>query len=204
MAWDKAERMRSLEQKVDSGEVDREILPIVECINSNPDYFTTSSCSGRIVLIEMPSLGDKEEAEFLGKWHGPVEVEEVREAFSKAKGDTIVFLLAQSPIIHVRCRSLKSAVKLRNTAVDSGLKYSTLKSLTLSPDEKPEKIVVEILSSENIHVPVARGRRFFPGDEYLTFLVVNANSALNRAREKLERLYQKLAQSSISSMSFGK
>jgi tRNA wybutosine-synthesizing protein 3 len=193
MAWDKEERMESLETKICEGEVDKEILPIVEKINSNPDYFTTSSCAGRIVLIEMPDLGDKEAAEFLGKWHREVEVEEVMAEFSRAKDNTTVFLLAQSPIIHIRCRTLESAVKLRNLAVESGLKYSTLKSLTLSSKKEPVKVMVEILSSENIHVPIARSGRLFPDRDYLAFLVENANQALKRAREKLVRFRANIA-----------
>ena len=193
MPWDKKDRMKKLEDKICEGEVDKEILPIVERINSNPDYFTTSSCAGRIVLIEMPDLGDKEAAEFLGKWHREIEVKEIMDAFLKAKINTMVFLLAQSPIIHIRCRTLESAVKLRNIAVESGLKYSTLKSLTLSSKNEPIKVVVEILSSENIHVPVARSGKFFPDRDYLAFLVENANQALKRAREKLERFKASLA-----------
>ena len=187
MSWDKANRLDSLEKKICEGEVDKEILPIVNSINSNPDYFTTSSCAGRIVLIELRELGDKENSTFLGKWHCEVEVKDVMDAFSKAKSDTVIFLLAQSPIIHVRCRSLKSAALLRNRAVESGLKYSTLKSVTLSSKDEPIKIVVEILSSENIHVPIARKGKLYPDEDYLEFLVENANTALKRAREKLER-----------------
>lgn len=193
MSWDKEERMESLDMKICEGEVDKEILPIVERINSNPDYFTTSSCAGRIVLIEMPDLGDKEAAEFLGKWHREIEVKDIMDAFSKAKTNTTVFLLAQSPIIHIRCKTLESAVKLRNIAVESGLKYSTLKSLTLNSKNEPVKVVVEILSSENIHVPVARSGKLFPDMDYLAFLVENANQAFIRAREKLNRFKANLA-----------
>ncbi len=193
MSWNKDERMESLEKRVCEGEVDEEILPIVKNINSNPDYFTTSSCAGRIVIIEMPELGDKKNAEFLGKWHRVVEAKEVMAAFSSAKGDKMVFLLAQSPIIHVRCKTLRSAIELRNCAVESGLKYSTIKSLTLNVKDEPTNIVVEILSSENIHAPLARGGKLYPNLDYLTFLVENANQALRRAREKLERFRQNLA-----------
>lgn len=193
MSWDKTERMENLERKICVGEVDEEILPIVNRINSNPDYFTTSSCAGRITLIEMPKLGDKENASFLGKWHREVECKEVIAALSSATNNTIIFLLAQSPIIHVRCRSTRSAVELRNIAVESGLKYSTLKSLTLNSDDEPQKIVVEILSSENIHVPIARSKRLYPNEDYLAFLVENANQALRRAREKLIRFGNNMA-----------
>lgn len=193
MSWDKTGRMENLETKICEGEVDEEILPIVNRINSNPDYFTTSSCAGRIALIEMPQLGDKENASFLGKWHRGVELKEVMAALSSATNNTIIFLLAQSPIIHVRCRTTRSAVELRNIAVESGLKYSTLKSLTLNSDDEPQKIVVEILSSENIHVPIARSGRLYPNEDYLAFLVENANHALRRAQEKLIRFRKNMA-----------
>jgi tRNA wybutosine-synthesizing protein 3 len=109
------------------------------------------------------------------------------DAFTKAKEDQNVFLLAQSPIIHVRCKTLNSAITLRNTAVESGLKYSTLKSLTMNSKSEPVKIVVEILSSENIHVPIAKGKNLYPDEDYLKFILENANSALFRAQEKIKR-----------------
>ena len=193
MPWNKTDRMENLNLKICEGEVDEEILPLVEKINSNPDYFTTSSCAGRIVVIEMPKIGDKENAEYLGKWHNEVDVKEVLKAFSKAKKDTTIFLLAQSPIIHVRCKNIKNAVQLRNLAVESGLKYSTIKSLSLNSKNQPTKIVVEILSSENIHVPIAKEKILFPNEEYLSFLVENVNAALKRARGKLDRLLRNLA-----------
>jgi tRNA wybutosine-synthesizing protein 3 len=194
MSWNKEDRMESLEKRICEGEVDQEVLPIVEIINSNPDYFTTSSCAGRIVLIELPEIGDKENAEFLGKWHRAVGADEVMAAFSKAKDNTVVFLLAQSPIIHVRCKTIRGALELRNLAVESGLKYSTLKSLTLDKKNVPIKIVVEILSSENIHVPISRGGKLFPNSDYIAFLVKNANVVLERARGKLERFRANLKQ----------
>ena len=204
MSWNKKERMDSLGRKICEGEVDEAIMPIVEAINTDPEYFTTSSCAGRIVLLQIPKLGDKEEAVFLAKWHRTVEIEDVKGALSNLGDEGLTFLLAQSPIMHVRCKNMKSAVELRNLAVESGLKYSTLKSLTQNSREEPVKIVVEILSSENIHVPVARGSKIYPDDDYLEFIIENANSALKRAREKLDRFFKNLAQISNSSMSLGK
>jgi len=53
-----------IENKVDIG-----ILPILDIINSLNEYYTTSSCFGRIVLLELPVIGDKKNAKFIGKWH---------------------------------------------------------------------------------------------------------------------------------------
>ncbi|RLG31761.1 hypothetical protein DRN97_09000, partial [Methanosarcinales archaeon] len=41
---------------------DEEIAPIINRINNFDDFFTTSSCSGRIVLICLPEIGAKREA----------------------------------------------------------------------------------------------------------------------------------------------
>ena len=193
MSWDKEKRMESLSDRVCQGEVDKKILPLIEIINSKPDYFTTSSCAGRIVVLQLPEIGDKENAEFLGKWHREVEITEVKEAFSRIREGTNTFLLTQSPIIHVRCKTLKSALYLRNAAVDSGLKYSTIKSITLNSKSEPVKIVVEILSSENIHIPIASGKMLFPDEDYLEFMVKNANLTLNRAQNKLERFKEAIS-----------
>lgn len=187
MSWNKKERMESLNDRICQGEVDSKILPLIELINSRPEYFTTSSCAGRIVVLQIPKIGDKENAEFLGKWHREVEIPELEAVFSRLQDDGNAFLITQSPIIHVRCKNLRSAISLRNAAVDSGLKYSTIKSITLSSRAEPVNIVVEILSSENIHIPIASKGKLFPGKEYLKFMVENANSALHRAQKKLER-----------------
>jgi tRNA(Phe) wybutosine-synthesizing methylase Tyw3 len=62
-----------------------------------------------------------------------------------------------------------------------------LKSITLNSRSEPVKIVVEILSSENIHIPIAMGKKLFPDEDYLKFMVENANSTLKRAQNKLNR-----------------
>lgn len=49
---------RQSEQKLDyskKGSVDSHIVSLVRLINSRPEYFTTSSCSGRVILIDTSS-----------------------------------------------------------------------------------------------------------------------------------------------------
>ena len=59
--------LRDLERELLSGKVDEEIVRLLEIINSSEDFFTTSSCSGRIVLIDVPENGDKKRAKVLKK-----------------------------------------------------------------------------------------------------------------------------------------
>ena len=41
------------------GSIDDHIVNLVQLINTNESYFTTSSCSGRTILFEQPSLLNK-------------------------------------------------------------------------------------------------------------------------------------------------
>ncbi len=204
MSWDKEMRMADLSDTISAGKVDPEILPTVQMINFNPAYFTTSSCAGRIVVIEMNQPGDKESANFLGKWHRPVKLSEVKDAMSNMKDDTVVFFLFQSPILHVRCKNIRDAVRLRNIAVESGFKYSTIKSITLDSNSKLQKIMVEVLSSENLQVPICASGRVYISDEHLDLMISIANQNFKKTRQKLERFNENLTQTSNSSPVLGR
>jgi tRNA wybutosine-synthesizing protein 3 len=123
---------------------------LLQKINDLDDFFTTSSCSGMIVLILLPEIGTKREARFIGKWHRPIEKADVLAAMddvgSSVEGD--MWLLAQSPILHVACRSVKKATALLRIAIESGFKYSGIKAI--AKDEG--KVMVEILSTERMDI----------------------------------------------------
>ena len=70
------EKRKALE-RLDKEGADDDIAGLIELLNGFDDYFTTSSCSGRVVLISIPEIGAKEEAEFIAKWHREVSKDEV-------------------------------------------------------------------------------------------------------------------------------
>jgi tRNA wybutosine-synthesizing protein 3 len=165
---------------------DEEIAGIIEKINSFDDFFTTSSCSGRIALICLPEIGAKREAKFIGKWHRPVTKEEVLEAIkSSEKGE--IWLLSQSPILHVSCRNLEKAKGLLRIAIESGFKYSSIKAIANSKDN--EKVVVEIVSTERMDVPLGKDGVMFCSESYMDFILSKGNFMLERGKGKLKRFY---------------
>jgi len=114
------QKRRALERLRIRG-ADDEVEGIIEKLNGFESFFTTSSCSGRIALISVPEIGAKREADFFGKWHRPVKLTEVLEAMNSAeKGE--IWLISQSPILHVSCRRLESAKVLLQIAMESGFK----------------------------------------------------------------------------------
>jgi len=164
--------------------VDEKILQILDIINNSEKYYTSSSCAGRIVLLELPCIGDKKNAKFLGKWHWNIEPSEVISASEKAKTGQL-WLLAQSPIIHIAAKTNLDAEIILKTAISSGFKNSGLKSLG-------KKIVVEICSTERLDVPIGENGRLFCDGRYLCLLVEIANDVIKNSGFKLNRLTNEL------------
>ena len=65
--------------------VDGKIISLLDILNKSDNYFTTSSCAGRIVILEIPAIGDKKNAVFLGKWHRKIKKSEFLNELKNAK-----------------------------------------------------------------------------------------------------------------------
>lgn len=179
--------MLKLEQAIADGKVDEGIVHLLDNLNDSDSYYTTSSCAGRIQIIEVDELGDKEGARVLGKWHRPIQFEEASAAISKHEKGTL-YLLAQSPILHIACKDLDAALALKQTAVESGFKYSGIKSVN-----GKGQAMLEVLSSENVDAPLAEGGEAFITNEYLYFLLDKANACIQKAQGKLRELEGRLS-----------
>lgn len=181
----KARAMAGLRKALEEGKVDEDIIPLLEKINSLENYFTTSSCSGRISIMEMPEFGDKVNAEWLGKWHREVTLEEVLDAIGMhSKGQ--LWFLVRSPIIHVSARTMEDAVRLLNLAIGLGFKYSNIKSIS------HKKLLVEIRSTERMDVPLGENGELWVSREYIARIVEMGNAQVRRFKWKLKRLEEEI------------
>ena len=177
----KEKAMEGLRKALAEDKVDRDIIPLLEKINALDNYFTTSSCSGRISVMEMPHFGDKVNSVWLGKWHREVTVEEVIEAIGEHKTGQLWFLV-RSPILHVAARTMEDAVKLLNLSIGLGFKYSSIKSVS------HKKLLVEIRSTERMDVPLGENGELWVSEEYIERIVNLANAQVRRFKGKLKRL----------------
>jgi len=188
MARFEVAKARALARLQRSG-ADEEIAGVLQKINARADYYTTSSCSGRIVLILLPEIGAKREARFIGKWHRPVEREEVLAVMVDAPfAEGELWLVAQSPIIHVACRTVEKAGILLRLALEAGFKYSGMKGIARDTGI----VVVEMLSTERMDVPVASRAAVLVDETSVEFIVTKANFMLHRGKEKLKRFELRL------------
>ncbi len=177
----KERAMAGLSRALAEDRVDRDIIPLLEKINALDNYFTTSSCSGRISVMEMPHFGDKLNSVWLGKWHREVFIEEVFEAIGRHRSGQLWFLV-RSPILHVAARTMEDAVKLLNLSIGLGFKYSSIKSVS------HRKLLVEIRSTERMDVPLGEDGELWVSEEYIGRIVNLANAQVRRFKGKLKRL----------------
>ena len=181
----KENALNSLHDACGHEKVDEGVLPILDLINKIEGFYTSSSCAGRIVLLQIPQIGDKRGARFLGVWHRTIEIDELRAASIKATTG-FLWLLAQAPILHIGAETLQLADKMVKTAISCGFKNSAVKSLS-------KKIIIEICSTERLDAPIGRDGCLFCDEKHLSLLVEISNEVIERSQEKLSRLTKKLA-----------
>lgn len=176
----KKQAIQNLQSALQQDEVDAIINSLLKKINNLQEYYTTSSCAGRILVLQLPEIGDKKHASFLGRWHRKVTEKEIRDSMlSFMEGQ--LWLLTQPPIFHIGCKTLSAADILMKIGINSGFKHSGIRSLS-------GQIIVELQSTERMDMPLGKEGEIIVPNSLLSFLIETANTALLRAQKKLIRL----------------
>ncbi len=149
--WRKA-RERALERlraHLERGLVDRDIAGFLLELNELKQcLFTTSSCSGRVVVLEAADFFDKHGASMLASWHDPVEcLEGVRRFCSYTPGPgRIAWASLQPPILHVAAANEGVARRLARCGDEAGFARSCYKPY------RAGGYVVELAGADKLHL----------------------------------------------------
>lgn len=162
--------------KSPQGFIDEDIKDLLKVLNDK-SYDTTSSCSGRIVLIT--KSGEKGNARWIFKSHKKVNSDKVFELVQK---NSPVWFLQEPMILHVKAKDLASAQKLLSVAKDSGLKISGITSI--------KNCTLEIRGTERMETLLTKDC----SKEYVSLLVEEANKRLQRTKEKMKRFLDGVSQ----------
>jgi len=165
------------------GDVDEPIISLIEYLNSLKDYYTTSSCSGRIYLLT--ESDKKPEVKWLYVSHERVPAKKVLDALSeenlKDHPKDRIWLRQENLILHVACRTIEDADIILKIARDIGLRRSGIIA-------DSNIIIVEICSTEKMDVPVAEDGKLLVSESYIELITQIANQKFFKGREKLESL----------------
>ncbi len=131
------------------GSVDKPIVVLCDKINASNDYYTLSSCSGRIVLIK--ETEDKQAGLFVFRSHEKISFEELKKELERVveeeKEKGLIYLKQEPCVLAVSCRDLDCEQELLDKARGVGWKKSGITTTS-------GKFVVELFSTERIDVPI--------------------------------------------------
>ncbi|MFC2174684.1 hypothetical protein ACFLQ2_02330 [archaeon] len=175
----KKELLELLDNARNEGVVDSEVNKYLDLINSHPDYVTSSSCYGRIVLIDLPD-STKKNSEFLWKQHNPVSADDAWDALQNAEGK-FVWLNADPLILHVSCRDIDAANALLKVKASAGMKRGGIFSIS------GNRVQIEFEGTYRMAVPVKKDGELLVDKNYCSLLVEQANSKFEKNVAMWER-----------------
>ena len=169
--YDEAKRM---------GRMDEDFILLCNYIKKTKNYFTSSSCAGRIALIGLGEEETKQESAFYRKWHRKVTEKEVLDAVKKFDGKVLWF--KQEPLIlHLGTNTLENARKILSLCEKSGIKRAGIKVA------KEGKLIIEMLGTQNINAPIKEGK-MNADEKYVKYLVRKGNEKFEKNQELIKKL----------------
>ena len=158
---------------------DERIVGLCEKINFLDNFYTTSSCSGRVVLIR--DERKKGPGLFVKVWHGKISFEELRKELEKIKKGNVKFK-SEPCILHVACESLEEGLDFLEKARGVGFKRGGLIS------GSKNKFVLELIGTEKLEFPIIENGKILVDDKFLKLIVKKSNDNLKRSWDRIERL----------------
>ncbi len=162
---------------------DEKIAGLCDKINSSENYYTTSSCSGRIIL--MINQEKKDEGLFIEVYHDKISLKQLKEGLILALGKNKKIKFKLEPcILHVACKTLEDAEELYNKAKIAGWKKSGIVGMK-------NGFTTELNSTERLEFPIIDRKKILVDDEFIKIFVDEANKKLEKSWLKIQKL-QKL------------
>ena len=182
----KRKALKKFRKALENNEVDAPIIQLLKKINSLKDFYTTSSCAGRVVLLHEFGYR-KNEHEFILKEHRKVNIEEFLNVnLEKFKGR--VWLKQEPFIIHIVARTLEKAIEMLNLGLRAGLKHSGVFVF------KPERYILELNGTQHLSVPISEKGKMLVTKDYFIYLLKIAAEKLQKnaeTRKKFENSVEK-------------
>jgi tRNA wybutosine-synthesizing protein 3 len=165
-------------------EIDEKAREIVEEINKNKFMFTTSSCSGRAILIR--EKGRKQKKAIIRDWHEKIKfnffVDELKKLKSKKE---IIYFKFEPPIYHIVCFNPDVAAKIVNIARQIGFKKSGFYY------GKRGFPLAEIRGSEEISMPIFY-KKILVDENFLRVLIKEVNKKFSQIWRKQKKFLKEI------------
>ena len=163
------------------GSIDRRIAGLVRKINASDNYYTTSSCSGRILLL---TEDKKQETRWLFASHDKIALNQLKSPLKTLPKKPLWFKF-EPMILHIACRTLEDAQNIVDKARLAGFKWSGIMGAR-------KRFLAEIKGTDFISTIISKNSRQIVNENYLSVLAGEANKKLKRNLEKIKRFEKSL------------
>jgi len=183
------------------GSIDEPIVQLIGFINQHKDYFSLSSCSGRIVVFAEGGVAANEDQElglqitksgcdWIDVAHSPVNAEDICNKINSKlqSGQTGCIVIKFEPLIlHVQARDINTAKRVHLAAVEAGFRNS---GITLG---RAGKVVAAVRSTHGLEVPISgESEGLLVSEEYIHFILNKANQKLEENFKRIVKLEEKV------------
>ena len=176
------QRKKDILSKLDKsskGGWDKRISPLCENINKSKNYYTTSSCSGRVVVM----VDDKKKKGnlFINIYHDLINLKKFLKDVNKISKKELIKFKQEPPILHIHCSTLKDAQILLRKAQLAGWKKSGIIS-------SGNRIILELNGTDRIEFLLMHKGKILVDEGYLGLIVKRCNENLKSGWSKIEKL----------------
>jgi tRNA wybutosine-synthesizing protein 3 len=175
----KLRHKNTFEEALNKGKIDAPMIELLEFISKTKNYFTSSHCSGRIMLLNSDLNEEKKEAAFYRKWHRKVEFKELISAVNECSHP--LWFKLEPFILHIGCKTIKNAKKLIELKNISGIKRGGIMVLSEG------KIILELTGTQYISVPL-KEKKMLLTENALKIILKTANKKMDKNFNQIKRL----------------
>jgi tRNA wybutosine-synthesizing protein 3 len=185
--WDteKKKHLERIARDKEVGYIDIRIIDLLEAINRIEALYTTSSCSGRIAIIDSDWPWEKDDTFTVFKSHEKISESDIKTIIEMMPKERY-WLMVRGPILHVIAKDLESAKKLLRLARESGFKHSGVMDVTSTG------YLVELISSSQITMPLRDKYAIYVDKENLHMLIMLSNEILENSWLRINKLKEKI------------
>lgn len=178
---------KTFEKAVKDRKADEKMIPLCRFVSKTKNFFTSSSCAGRIILLQLPKNENKLDASFHRKWHKKVSEKELWTGIDAKTVGELWFKLDPF-ILHIGGKDLEGAKKILECMAKAGVKRGGIIVA------KPGKFLIEMQGTQGMAFPVKKDNEVLVDKAYIKYILARANKKLEKnylLLKKLEKVFRK-------------
>ncbi|MBI5553911.1 MAG: hypothetical protein HY917_04185 [Candidatus Diapherotrites archaeon] len=177
----KQHHRQTFEKALREGKMDPPLIKLCQYIARSREYFTSSGCAGRILLLDSEQDDEKKEGLLYAKWHETVPWKTIQTAIEKHPGPGLWFK-TEPFILHLGCANLENAQKILQLKEKAGIRRGGIMVAS------PGKFIIELVGTPNLALPIKQKGKMLADPAFLKNVLKTANRKLSANYRKLRQL----------------